>query len=320
MKFLKRTSIVFLVLFIVIVGLMFGPKIQYEKENPFLAKDGMPLVMAHGGGLAYFPENTMKAFEYSHSLGVDVLEMDVMITSDDIVVVSHGQNDTGNLITFSQCDILPWKETYDNLFNSCNMAYNYQKDGAFLYRDLTQEEVIGEKLYLPTLEEIFQAFGNTILYNIELKVHGDIPYMDLADEVYTLLETYDVIDHVLLATADDNTSAYIIETYPEVLISTSLGTARTWIVGMYTLTSLFLGTPPYAGIQVPTSYGFPVIETLQLDTRHLIRTAHQHNMAMHYWTINDEATMRMLIERGADGIITDDPLLLMRIIAEIKGE
>ena len=39
-------------------------------------------------------------------------------------------------------------------------------------------------------------------------------------------------------------------------------------------------------------------------------------MAMHYWTINDEATMRRLIERGADGIITDYPELLMSILNE----
>lgn len=320
MKLIKRTSIVLFVLFIIVIGLMFGPKVQYEKENPFLAKDGMPLVIAHGGGQAYFPDNTMKAFENAYSLGVDVLEMDVMITSDNVVVVSHGQNDIGNLITFSQCDVIPWEETYDNLYNTCNMGYHYQKEGVYLYRDLTQAEVIQEKLYLPRLEEVFSTFGNQTLYNIELKVYGDIPYETMADEVYKLMDTYDVIDSVLIATADDRASEYILENYPDVLISTSLGSARTWIVGMYTLTSLFLGTPPYAGIQVPTSYGFPVIETLQLDTRHLMRTAHQHNMAMHYWTINDEETMRMLIERGADGIITDDPLLLMSIIEEIKGE
>lgn len=39
-------------------------------------------------------------------------------------------------------------------------------------------------------------------------------------------------------------------------------------------------------------------------------------MAMHYWTVNDEATMRLLIDRGADGIITDYPELMMSILKE----
>ncbi len=320
MKHVKRFNVVLLVLGIIVVSLVFGPKLQYEKDNPFRSQDGFPLVMAHGGGQAYYPDNTMRAFLHAHEIGVDVLEMDVMITSDEIVVVSHGQNDTGNLIRYSACDVLPWHETYETLKNNCNMGYNYEVDGAYPYRDLTAEEVIAENVYLPTLSDVFEAFGDSILYNIELKIYGDIPSRKLADEVYALMASFDVIDVVLLATAHDETSLYIIETYPDVYLSTSLGSARTWIIGMYTLTSLFLGTPPYAGIQVPTSYGFPVIETLQLDTRHLMRTARQHNMAMHYWTINDEETMRMLIERGADGIITDDPLLLMRIIETLKGE
>lgn len=319
-KKMKRLNIILLTIGIIILSLMFGPKLQYEKDNPFLAKDGYPLVMAHGGGQAYFPDNTMRAFEYAHQIGVDVLEMDVMITSDDIVIVSHGQNDTGNLITFSTCDVLPWKETYDTLKNDCNMGYNYQVDNTYPYRDLTPSEVLEEKVYLPTLDEVFEAFGDSILYNIELKIYGDIPSVKLADTVYDLMDTHDVIDVVLLATADDETSLYIVENYPDVYISTSFGSARTWIVGMYTLSSLFLGTPEFAAIQVPTSYGFPVIETLNLDSRYLIRTSHQHNMAMHYWTINDEQTMLDLIKKGADGIITDDPLLLMQLIEDIKGE
>lgn len=320
MKTIKRLSMIMIVVSIIIIGLMFGPKAQYEKDNPFISQDGYPLVIAHGGGQAYYPDNTMRAFEYAHQIGVDVLEMDVMITSDDVVVVSHGQNDTGNLITFSECDVLPWKETYETLKTNCNMGYNYQVDDSYPYRDLTTEEVLSEKVYLPKLDEVFETFGRSILYNIELKIYGDIPAFKLADETYDLMAKHDVVDVVLLATAHDETSQYVIETYPDLYLSTSLGSARTWIVGMYSLTSLFLGTPPYAGIQVPTSYGFPVIETLHLDTRHLIRTAQQHNMAMHYWTINDEETMRLLIRRGADGIITDDPLLLMSIISDLKGE
>jgi glycerophosphoryl diester phosphodiesterase len=43
-------------------------------------------------------------------------------------------------------------------------------------------------------------------------------------------------------------------------------------------------------------------------------------MAMHYWTINDEAEMRRLIVAGADGIITDDPALLMRVMDDLNEE
>ena len=50
-------------------------------------------------------------------------------------------------------------------------------------------------------------------------------------------------------------------------------------------------------------------------TRTLINRAHAHNLAVHYWTINDPAEMRMLIENGADGIMTDYPHRLAEVYA-----
>lgn len=317
MKKLKRRYLIVSILGLIITFLAIGPKPQFDRTNPFMASNDKTLVMAHAGGKGVYPDNTMKAYQYAFDLGVDVLEMDLQMTQDGILVLSHGENVTGNTKEHSNCDTFIWKETYAYLYNNCNFAYTYQEsDGSYLYRDFTQEEVHLEKVYLPTLEEVFQTFGKQTLYNIEIKADGDAPRNDVADALYDLLDTYDVMDHVLVATAFDDISEHILNTYPDVYLSTSLGSARTWIVGMYTMTSITLGRPPYAAIQVPTSYGFPVIDTLQLDTRYLIRTAQSHNIAMHYWTVNDAETMRTLIARGADGIITDYPELLMSILEE----
>lgn len=54
-------------------------------------------------------------------------------------------------------------------------------------------------------------------------------------------------------------------------------------------------------------YGF------DLATAHMIRAAHRHNMAVHYWTINDPEEMRHLIDIGADGIMTDYPHRLQEV-------
>jgi len=317
MKKMKRRFIVASLLGIVVLFLAIGPKPQFERVNPFLAVDGKTLVMAHAGGKGVYPDNTMKAYQYAFDLGVDVLEMDLQMTLDGILVLSHGENVTGNTRQHSNCETFIWKETYQYLYDNCNFAYTYQEsDGSYLYRDFTQARVITEKVYVPTLEEVFLTFGKNTLYNIEIKADGDAPRNEVANQLYELITTYDLIDHVLVATAFDDISEHLLTNYSDLYISTSLGAARTWIIGMYTMTSITLGRPLYAAIQVPTSYGFPVIETLQLDTRYLIRATQRHQMAMHYWTVNDEATMRLLIERGADGIITDFPELLMSILEE----
>jgi glycerophosphoryl diester phosphodiesterase len=79
-----------------------------------------------------------------------------------------------------------------------------------------------------------------------------------------------------------------------------------------TLTSVFY-RQPIAVFQLPTSQ-----LGLSLSTALLIQTAHLHNIAVHYWTIDDEETMRMLIEKGVDGIMTNRPTLLQSVLNEYR--
>ena len=44
------------------------------------------------------------------------------------------------------------------------------------------------------------------------------------------------------------------------------------------------------------------------------------NIPVHYWTIDDEETMRTLIENGAKGIITDRPDIAVKVLESIQAE
>jgi glycerophosphoryl diester phosphodiesterase len=56
---------------------------------------------------------------------------------------------------------------------------------------------------------------------------------------------------------------------------------------------------------------------LNLDSDTIISVAHKNNVAIHYWTINDKEEMKELIQKGADGIITDRPDLMKEALAEL---
>ncbi|QWC00067.1 hypothetical protein KHQ88_00415 [Mycoplasmatota bacterium] len=319
MKFLKKLLVAILILLVLSLTLLFVPKPKYTKTNPFLSTDGVPLVMAHAGGKGVYPDNTMAAYLYSYQLGVDVLEMDVQLTKDKIPVLLHGQNLTGNTIQHSNCDKVVWEEDYEDLYNQCNFGYTYQEDnGDFLYKDMSVQEWQDAKVYLPTLEEVFQTFGNEILYNIEIKADADAPRNETADAVIALIENYQLEDHVLLATAFDDISEYILEEYPDIMLSMSYGSAIDTVVNIYTLTTVFRGKPKFAAMQVPLSYDLPVIGDFNVNRWGIIHGLDQQDVAIHFWTINDEDTMRKLIKQGVDGIITDDPELLMSIIDEYQ--
>jgi glycerophosphoryl diester phosphodiesterase len=313
-KILIFSVLLVLVVFLILVMV---PKPKYKKENPFLAKDGVPLVMAHAGGKGVFPDNTIRAFTYSYNLGVDVLEMDVQLTKDGVLVLLHGENKTGNTRKQSNCDTVVWEENYQYLYDNCNFGYEYQEqNGEYLYRDLSPSEWQNQGVYLTTLEEVFSTFGNSILYNIEIKADADAPRFETADALHNLIGQYDLQDYVLVATAYDDISEYLVQNYPDLYVSTSYGSAQSLIISSYTLTTIFKKSSDYIAVQVPTSYSVPVVSNLRLDTTLLITELHQQNIAIHYWTINDEETMRFLIHQKADGIITDYPELLMSILQE----
>ena len=66
--------------------------------------------------------------------------------------------------------------------------------------------------------------------------------------------------------------------------------------------------------QLPTKFS-----VISLSTKGLVKKMHSHNLAVHYWTINDPEEMKYLIEIGADGIMTDYPHLLQEVYAAYAG-
>ena len=74
----------------------------------------------------------------------------------------------------------------------------------------------------------------------------------------------------------------------------------------------------FSCLQIPMSYTIKGIK-LNLTKRNYIRRAHRMNIAVQFWTINDENDMRFLFERGVDAIMTDDPQLLRRVLEEYRN-
>jgi glycerophosphoryl diester phosphodiesterase len=94
-------------------------------------------VHGHRGARAILPENTIAAFEYAIRAGVDAIELDVVVSSDDVVVVSHDP---------------------------------YLKSGVFI-RTLPAKDT-----GLPTLDQVFKLAGmGDFLFNVEAKVSEHTP-------------------------------------------------------------------------------------------------------------------------------------------------
>ncbi len=340
MKKRPKTTIALLaVLGLLVLWLVLAllPKPQgYEGDNPFRRdEDGRPHIIAHAGGNMEFPDNTLEAYYNAYSVDPDVImETDVAMTEDGVVVLTHD-------LTFDRKTNLtnaPVEETkYEDLMtNEVNFAFEneidedgFNKTGDFIPyetydgRSVTPLDVDypegveprHEEIFLATtLEELITAFPDNYMI-VEMKQSGDIG-REAVDEILRIMEDlddeYNTFERITLASFHRDIYDYYLELregdYPELLFSPQEDAIRRFYILHWPRLTLFFDEP-VSSFQVPPSEG-----AINLATRAFINAANRHNIAVHYWTINDEETMRELVELGADGILTDRPTLLKEVI------
>jgi glycerophosphoryl diester phosphodiesterase len=251
-----------------------------------------PLVMAHRGGRGLWPENTLFAFERAVEMGVDVLEMDIHTTADGALVVMH--DDTVDRTTTGSGPIHSF--TLDEL-KGLDAAYTWSPDDGQTFPNR------GQGITVPTVEEVFAAFPGVPL-NIEIKQREP----SMVASFCQLIRDHDLADQVLVASFHEETMAEFRQECPEV--ATSIGTMET--VSLFVLSRIFLEDtygPPAEAAQVPEYRS-----GLHVLTRRFIDAAHNRNLEVHAWTINEEDDMQRMISLGVDGIITDYPDRLLTLL------
>lgn len=324
----KKGAVAYIVLAIIlIIVLAFAifallPKPQnHQGENPLRKQGDMPILVAHRGGDGEFPGNTLEAFYNAYSVDERVImETDANITKDGVLILCH--ETYLDKRTNASGEIIDWNYT-DMMEQKVNFGYDHGK----IYADYNGKEVKPSDLenypeglegrdsevYLATtFEELLLAFPNNII-SIEIKQGGDIG-LAAAKEAVRIVKKHNAFDRVIFASFKDE----IYEEYQRLdksgelpdsfMYSPSLMGAVEYVALYYTGLDVFYDKHTSV-LQIPMEeYGF------NLSSKRFIEFAHKHNIAVHYWTINNEADMRTLIENGADAIMTDYPHLLKDVI------
>jgi glycerophosphoryl diester phosphodiesterase len=262
-------------------------------DHPYYAGNlNYPLVIAHQGGDEVWPGNTMFAFQNAADLGVDVLEMDLHITKDGVLVIMH--DETVDRTTDGTREIESM--TLDEL-KELDTGYDWSMDkgATFPFR--------GQGITVPTMQEVFTAFPNMRM-TIEIKKTN----VSMAKPFCDLIRRHQMQEKVLVASFHDERLKEFRRECPEVATSSAKNETTVFVL----LTKAFLGSlysPKFFALQVPEESG-----GITVMTPAFVRAAHERNLAIEPWTINDAETMQKLIAWGVDGIITDRPDLLMEIL------
>lgn len=257
-------------------------------------QSGGPLVMAHRGGAGLWPENTLYAFERAVAMKADVLEMDMRATADNQLVVIH--DSTVDRTTEGSGPVSAW--TLREL-KRLDAGYRWSPDGGRSF------PLRGRGLTVPTLSEIFSAFSG-IRLNIDIKQeHPSIvqPFCRMIREQQAeanlMVASFNqaVLNEFRAACAGVATSGSVMDLRSFLALESEQGAVETGRA--------------IRALQVPE-----YVAGQRLVTPAFIEEAHRRGLEVHVWTINDEAAMKRLIELKVDGIITDFPDRLLRLLAD----
>lgn len=258
----------------------------------FTKEISRPLVFAHRGGGGLFPENTLGAFEYSAKMGVDVLELDVHATADGMLVVIHDAAVDRTTDGRGQISGMTLEAV-----KKLDAGYLFTSDGGktFPFR--------GKGIVVPTLEEIFAALPD-MTFNIEPK--QALP--SIIKPLCSLIRARKMVDRTIVGSFRQTAIDEFRRECPEVATSATpsevsqfLALSKTGLSKSY--------SPPMQALQVPENMG-----GLQIVSKQFVENAHRQNLKVHVWTINETADMQRLLEMGVDGIMTDYPDRLLKLL------
>lgn len=282
---------------------------QYDTQNPYILAETDISAHRSGGGIA--PEESLMAFKNcaeNDSFSIDVFEFDLHITKDNVLVLLHDDtlDRTSNVEeVFGETDVRPETKTYEELRQLNIGAKFVDPDGKMPFADMSEPT---DDLRILRVEDVLDYLNSKgdYKYIIEIKNSDDLGKKGV-DILYQILVEKNLLDRVIFGTFHAEISEYVDENYPDMARSTGI----TEVLKFYfaALTNSKSYEPPCNVLQIP--YG-GIFNTFGLNTgtAQVINYAHEHDMAVQYWTINEEEDMEYLISIGADCIMSDYPDVL----------
>ncbi len=289
---------------------------------------------AHRGGRALRPENTLPSFANALSMGVDTLELDMGVTKDGVIVVSHERGLNPDLARGPDGRYIPTGIPYVKLTLAEVKKYDVGRirpgsDYAARFPD--QLAIPGTRI--PTLAEVFDLVRRSgdrhVRLNIETKIDPTHPEESLDPQsfvtaVLSLLRREHFADRVMIESFDWRTLLLVQKQAPEIPTvyltqqqqpeeNIYLDKSSPWTAGFDPVK--YGGSVPRAVKAAGGRIWSPLYEDV---TSASIAEAHSLGLPVIVWTVNDPKDMSRLIDMGVDGIISDRPDLL-RTVAASKG-
>lgn len=273
-------------------------------------------VQAHRGGMGLMPENTLAAMLNSVDLGVNTLEMDLVVTSDGKVVLSHdvhfhhrySTRPDGSAVEKGQPKEYIWTMPYDSVLKY-DVGVKYNEDWPEKKCIPAVKQLASE--VIASVEEYTKKKGlKPMKYNIEIKSREDDnglegvcwpDYKTFVDYCAPVLQNCGLGKRLIIQSFDPRALNYLHEKYPEFTLSyltRDQDVDFEKFMGLLNFTPEWL-SPPYKNV-----------------TAEFLAEAWSRGMKVVTWTVDDPQEMQRLIDLEVEAIITNYPDRLLKILSE----
>ena len=266
-------------------------------------------VQGHRGARGLLPENSIPAFLLATELGVKTLELDLVVSKDSQLVVSHEPYFSSVFCYDVNGDTIP----SDSVINMYRLTYEEIRQfdcGTKSNPRFPQKQSM--KAFKPRLVDVFDAVESRVVetgrtpvrYNIELKttLATDSTFHpspgDFSDLVFDLVSEKNLWDKVNIQSFDFRTLQYFRKKYPAVKLALLIENELSWEKNIDSL-----GFIP----EIYSCY-YPLL------SQQNVKAMQDKGMEVIPWTVNDVEEMQQLIKYGVDGIITDYPDRAMKLV------
>ena len=283
----RKTLILIILLFL--AGTTMPSQAQNTFKQPVIFNDDGDgfVVIAHRGASAYFPENTMPAFEAALTMNAEMIELDVLLSKDGVPVVIH-----------------------DAKLNRLTDRRGFVRDHTLAeLKELDAGAWFDSKFAgtrIPTLEEVLQFAQDSIALNIEIKTGAVTDERDggIEEKSLELVQKYGMRDHILFSSFDYRAVEHLKQLQPDIPVALlydrrqSTGRSPSELISDYNA------------------------DAFNCSYRQLTKVRQEdlkaHHIPTFIYTVNQPGRMKTLIEKGITGLITNKPDVLREVVSDLN--
>lgn len=296
-----------------------------------LAKPNHIKIYGHRGARGDLPENTLDSFKYLFENNINAYETDILISKDLIPVITHDfrldpsftKDEEGDWITDENIKIfdLTYNEILKYDVSSLNKLTRYGR------RFLNQRSLENQKI--PKLDELLELSSKNLsqdtIINLEIKSTPDEKNLtpnpkEMVQIVLNDIKKSNLQDKIIISSFDWRILREVKNQSPEI--------SRAYLTfqqekGLKIKKTIYSKSPWIDHIPLTIVYDLPkIIKELGGSAWHpyykdinkkAVKDAHDYNLPVNVWTVNDEYNMLKMIEYEVDGIMTDYPLKLKEL-------